>query len=176
MAQYLYLLQDCCGLNVPTRRFWCFQKHTVLHRETWLDVTDRGTVMKLKPADTWFSKCIRHADRYTCQMCGKQFSEDNARGLDCSHHFGRVKKSVRWAKENATSLCMGCHRKWHSHPIEAFKWLEEYMGKGALELLREKANQIVKVTKAEEKEIASHYRKEHQRMVKEGTFDFESYQ
>ena len=132
--------------------------------------------MKLSPADTWFSKCVRHSNNWTCQKCGKSYTPDNARGLDCSHHYGRSKRSVRWAKENVTALCMSCHRWWHEYPAESGLWLREFLGEGMADLLQEKANQYVKVTKLEEKEIAKHYKKEYERMVKDGTTDFESWQ
>jgi hypothetical protein len=60
--------------------------------------------------------------------------------------------------------------------MESGVWVEKYIGVGAMELLREKKNHIVKVTKAEEKEIAAHYRKEYRRMVEEGSFEFVSWQ
>lgn len=132
--------------------------------------------MKLSPADTWFSKCIRHAANWTCQRCGKAYHHGNAQGLDCSHHYGRSRRSVRWCKDNAAALCMGCHRWWHEYPAESGQWLREWLGDGMVDLLSEKARAIVKVTKLEEKEIAKHYKKEYERMVKEGTREFVSYQ
>ena len=136
--------------------------------------------MKLKPSDIAFSKCVRHAANWTCEKCGRVFPEGQshgkAGGLDCSHHHGRSKKSVRWAKENAAALCVKCHRDWHSFPTEGSKWLEGYIGIGAVDLLREKANQTVKVSKAEEKEIAKHYRDEYRRMVADNTNDYMSWQ
>jgi hypothetical protein len=54
--------------------------------------------------------------------------------------------------------------------------VRELMGEGAYALLVEKKEQIVKVTKSEEKEIAGHYRKEYRRMVEEGSFEFVSWQ
>jgi hypothetical protein len=50
------------------------------------------------------------------------------------------------------------------------------MGDGAYQLLVEKKEQIVKVSKIEEKEIAKHYREEYSRMVKENSFTFDSWQ
>lgn len=132
--------------------------------------------MKINPADTWFSKCVRHSKSWTCEKCGKSYSESDARGLDCSHIFGRKNRSVRWAKENAQALCMSCHRWWHENPSESGFWIRELMGDGAYNLLVEKKNQIVKVSKKEEKEIAAHYRNEYRKMVSEGNKDFLSYQ
>ena len=132
--------------------------------------------VKIKPADTWFSKCVRHSKNWTCEKCGKQYSHDDARGLDCSHIFGRRFRSTRWAIENAQALCMGCHRWWHENPTESVIWLRELIGDGAYQLLLEKKDQIVKVSKPEEKEISAHYRKEYRRMVAENSTEFESWQ
>ena len=136
--------------------------------------------MKLKPADTWFSKCVRHAANWTCEKCGKQYAPDDARGLDCSHIFGRKNRSVRWcgggAVTNAIALCMGCHRWWHENPSESGVWIREHLGEGAYSLLEEKKNQIAKISKAEEKEISAHYRKEYRRMVSQNETDFQSWQ
>jgi hypothetical protein len=131
--------------------------------------------VKIKPADTWFSKCVRHAANWTCAKCGKQYTEENARGLDCSHTFSRRFKATRWASENCVPLCMGCHLWYHQQPTESGMWMRELMGEKAYDLLKEKKEQIVKVTKAEEKEIAAHYRKEYRRMLEDGTTEFESY-
>ena len=133
--------------------------------------------MKLKPADTAFSKCVRQAAGWKCAKCGKYYGPENGRALDCSHIFGRTKRSVRWAKENAVALCVAHHRWWHSFPLESGKWMEKRLGKKKYELLMEKANTVgPKITKSEEKEIAAHYRKEFKRMVEEDSNDFVSYQ
>ena len=132
--------------------------------------------MKISQADTWFSKCVRHSKNWTCEKCGKEYSHDNGRGLDCSHIFGRKARSVRWAKENAFSLCMGCHRWWHENPTESGIWARMVIGDGAYDLLSEKKEQIVKVSKLEEKEIAKHYKKEYEHMVNEGSTEFTSWQ
>ena len=76
---------------------------------------------------------------------------------------------------NAQALCMGCHRWWHENPSESGVWIRELLGK-SYDLLVEKKNQVVKVPKSEEKEIAAHYRKEFRRMVEENDTDFESWQ
>lgn len=132
--------------------------------------------VKTKPADQWFSKCIRHAANWTCEKCGNQYTEDNARGLDCSHIFGRRYRGTRWAVENADALCMGCHRWYHENPTESGLWVRERMGEKAYELLVEKKEQIVKVSKVEEKEISAHYRSEYKKMVDSGDNNFESWQ
>ena len=132
--------------------------------------------VKIKPADTWFSKCVRLAANWTCERCGNQYTSDKAGGLDCSHIFGRRYRSTRWAKENAQALCMGCHRFYHENPAESGLWVRELMGDGAYQLLVEKKEQITKVSKVEEKEIAKYYKAEYDRMVEEGSNEFASWQ
>jgi len=61
---------------------------------------------------------------------------------------------------NAECKCHGCHQKWHSSPLAAFVWFESKFGSGRVEILREKMNNKVKVTKIEEKEIAKWYREQ----------------
>jgi len=55
-------------------------------------------------------------------------------------------------------------------------WLKEKIGIKEYSALIEKRNQIVKITKKDEKLIAAHYRKEYKRMVKDGTFDFKNWE
>ena len=110
--------------------------------------------MKISAADKWFSLCIREASNYTCVTCGKMGR------MECSHVYSRRHRTIRWDVENAMSQCNGCHRVWHSNPIDSFIWFESEFGSGRIELLREKMNNKVKVSKLEEKEIAKHYREQ----------------
>jgi len=110
--------------------------------------------MKMSPADTAFSKCIREANNYTCEWCGKDGR------MECSHVYSRRHRTIRWCKDNAKSLCNGCHRKWHESPVAAFKWFEGNYGNGRVELLIEKMNNKTKVSELEEKDIGKHYREQ----------------
>ena len=130
--------------------------------------------MKISQADKWFSKCIKKAGRWTCLRCKKQYQETDARGLDCSHVFGRRHRTVRWCKDNAKPLCMGCHRWWHENPTESGNWLIDLWGEGHFQLLREKRDSGIKVSKLEEKDIAKHYKSQFENM--EDGDDFESWQ
>ena len=141
--------------------------------------------MKLSPADIAFSQCVRASADYICQMCGIQKPPVNRRGgsgMECSHRYSRRHRTIRWAKDNADCLCSGCHRKFGESPIDAMKWLLEHAGELELELLVEKRNQIFKVPKSEEKEIAAHYREQLKIIEAKrldgvtGVIDFVSYQ
>lgn len=137
--------------------------------------------MKTSPADQAFSKCIRAAASYQCQKCGKQYDKSST-GLHCSHNFSRRHRTIRWCKENALSLCYGCHSWFGGNPADSGRWLEQFIGEGTLDLLREKMNSRVKVPASEEKEIARHYREqlklieEKRECGEDGYIDFESYQ
>lgn len=141
--------------------------------------------MKISAADQWFSKCIREAANHTCEKCGKvcgTTEEPQAYGrLDCSHIFSRRHRTIRWCKDNAVAHCFTCHNWFGGNPIEAGKWAEQHLGEGVVSLLIEKKNSRVKVSEKEEKQIATHYRQQHEKMLeakKDGQLivDFESYQ
>ena len=121
--------------------------------------------MKLKASDIWFSRAIRIRSDWACEACGKQYLQ-NAQGLHCSHHFSRRHRATRWATDNASAHCFSCHQRLGGNPVEFARWIRAKLGDGALEILEEKKNSIVKISKAEEKEIAAHYRKEFNRIQK----------
>lgn len=137
--------------------------------------------MKRSPADDAFSKCIRASVNYTCQRCGKAYDSSSS-GLHCSHNFSRRHRTIRWCKENAISLCYACHEWFGGNPADSGRWLENFIGIGTVDVLREKMNEKMKVSKLEEKEIAKHYR-EQLKLIQEkrasgecGDIDFVSYQ
>jgi len=132
--------------------------------------------IKIKPADKAFSKCVRESHNNTCERCGKVGNMEN------SHVYSRRHRLIRWCKDNANCLCHYCHRLWHENPLESFIWFEKEFGQGRIDLLVEKRNARIKVSKLEEKDIAKHYREqlkliEQKRSEGEiGYIDFESWQ
>lgn len=139
------------------------------------------SVIKRSPADMWFSKCVRAANNYTCACCGKVLDASSS-GLHCSHNFSRRHRTIRWCKENALPLCYSCHAWFGGNPADSGKWLEEELGEGVLNILREKRDSKTKVTKQEEKDIAKHYREQFKIIEQKrangvtGYIEFESYQ
>lgn len=126
--------------------------------------------MKISPADTAFSNCVKKAANNTCVKCGVRRDR-----MECSHIFGRRHRTIRWCKENAVCKCTTCHRWWHENPTESGVWFIEKYGQGIMDILTEKRNQRVKVTKLEEKDIAKHYRRE-LKLLENGATDFASWQ
>ena len=65
---------------------------------------------------------------------------------------------MSWSLDNAVSLCAYHHQYFSENPTEFFLWLEDYLGRGHLEMLLEKKNAIFKGSKYIKKDIANHYR------------------
>ena len=121
--------------------------------------------VKITPADTWFSKCIREAADWTCECCGNKY-EEGSMGLHCSHYFGRRAKSLRFCPDNAFAHCFGCHQRLGSNPDDFHRWMVDKVGEGMMEILREKRNDIglAKSINKDLKGVAKHYREEHKRL------------
>lgn len=113
--------------------------------------------LKRSPADDAFSKCVRAANGYKCARCGTQYDKSST-GLHCSHNFSRRHRTIRWCKDNALPLCYSCHEWFGGNPADSGKWLESILGIGVIDMLREKMNSKIKVSKTEEADIAKHYR------------------
>ena len=124
--------------------------------------------VKREACDDWFSKSVRHRDQHRCQYC---FGE----GTDCAHIFGRAKKSVRWSMDNAVTLCRYHHRYFTANPVEFTDWLTKLYGQGHMDILREKANAILKTNKLLRKEISDHYRTEYRKALDDPAHEIVSY-
>lgn len=120
--------------------------------------------IKITPADSWFSKCVRERAGNRCERCGGSPAPG---GLHCSHFHGRGKWSVRFEPMNGTSLCMGCHLYLTANPNEHADFQQEIWGGINMQALRELANDTTRgrVAKREAKAIAAHYREQHREMV-----------
>ena len=141
----------------------------------------RGGSVKTKPADQAFSKCVREASDWCCEKCGTQY-EKGATGLHCSHIYSRRHRTIRWCKENAQALCFSCHQWFGGNPADSGVWIRELMGEPYIQILQEKRDSKVKVSKLEEKDIAKHYREQLKQLEERrgngesGKLDFESWQ
>ena len=111
--------------------------------------------IKVTKHDRIFSQCIRERDDHTCQWCGRQDGT-----LACSHIYGRRGAGTRHHPLNAKTLCYSCHRRWHENPVEAFKWVEGYLGTANLDRLRRMAHSTCKLTKQDKVDIYEHYKRE----------------
>ena len=116
-------------------------------------------MVKIKPADTAFSRCVREASNWTCERCNARH-EKSSMGLHCSHIYSRRHRTIRWCKDNAQALCFSCHQWFGGNPADSGEWVTDLLGIGHIELLREKMFMKVKVSKLDEKDIAKHYREQ----------------
>ena len=65
-------------------------------------------MIKVTPADRWFSKCVRERAEWRCERC-RAFHLPNSQGLHCAHWHSRGHWGVRFDPSNAAALCYGCH-------------------------------------------------------------------
>lgn len=126
--------------------------------------------IKRDAADKWFSDVVRKKAGHVCESCGKVEGR-----MECAHIYGRSAKSVRWSLDNAVCLCHYCHMKFTANPLEFTRWLEETLGEGHMEMLREKWQVLMKTNKELRKEIAKHYREEFKKMDKDEKYEPISY-
>lgn len=108
--------------------------------------------MKITKLDTLFSQYIRMraiSKVGGCERClapkhdiekddGKIFPA--YKQLQCSHFWGRAKKSVRYDPDNAAGLDGACHLYFAAHPKEHSRWFEEHLGQPAFDLLEGRAH------------------------------------
>jgi hypothetical protein len=126
--------------------------------------------IKRDAADKWFSDVVRKKAGHVCEHCNKVEGR-----MECAHIYGRAAKSVRWSMDNAVCLCHYCHMKFTANPLEFTAWLEEALGKGHMEMLREKWQVLMKTNKQLRKEIAKHYREEFKKMDQDENYEPVSY-
>lgn len=139
--------------------------------------------VKLIPADTWFSKCVRMRTDWHCERCGSYSPEDRRMGLHCAHTFRRGNWSVRFDPDNCLALCNGCHRLYDQDYDEQRRLFVSLRGEGLWEIMREKKNDLNlgRRLKREKKEIAKHYREQFAKMQEArnngetGRVEFEAY-
>ena len=97
--------------------------------------------MKISPLDKLFSEVIRTRAMKRVHGCERCLScKIDYKQLQCSHFWGRAKKSVRYDEDNAAGLCSGCHMYFTAHPHEHNEWFRERLGQGGFDLLTSRAN------------------------------------
>ncbi len=94
--------------------------------------------MKRDITDALFSKYVRLLDEGYCKRC-KKYLGVNSQGLHCAHFHTRGKKNTRWDRDNATSLCYGCHRYLDQHHSEKTEFFMNLLGTKRFNELYERA-------------------------------------
>jgi len=95
--------------------------------------------IRIDLADKYFSLFIRYRADWRCERCGTPY-EVGSQGLHCSHFYGRARESTRFAPENCSAHCMGCHSFLGANPEDHRHWKLNQMGQRAYDLLMIKAN------------------------------------
>ena len=89
--------------------------------------------IKIRRADTLYSKYLRKKRGYRCEFDNQFFAEGI--GLTVSHFQSRGKESTRFDDENCDILCISHHSYFEDHKTEYEAWKLERMGKKAFNLL-----------------------------------------
>lgn len=112
--------------------------------------------IKLRKSDKLFTQIQRFRFNYTCQKCGRKYSEDKPLyNLGVSHYYGRSRESVRFDNDNVTLLCnLPCHRKWEGEERGDYtEYMIERLGQEGFEELAKRANTYKKRNDTEMEEI-----------------------
>lgn len=104
--------------------------------------------IKRSKADAAFSDYIRELAGWKCERCFKEF-EKPSRNLHCSHYHSRRKRSVRFDRENAASLCFSCHNYFGGNPYEHTEFFKKRLGQLKYDNLAIRANTPKKVDETE---------------------------
>lgn len=119
--------------------------------------------IKRTTADIAFSNAVRESFDFVCCGCGA-YGREGRQMMDCAHVFSRKHRSTRWTVANAVCLCRSCHQKMADRPLVFAELVRKWLGADAYDALMLKHNQPKKIPKAQEKEIAAHYRRECKRI------------
>jgi hypothetical protein len=132
-------------------------------------------MIKILPADKYFSLCVRERADNTCERCGKVYSE--GRGLQCCHYESRRNYSTRFEPLNAFALCYGCHQLLDGSPLQFTKFYVDKLGQWELSLLSELSCDIKrgKENKHNLKEIADYYREVYESMLLQRSYGLTGY-
>ena len=113
--------------------------------------------MKLDKLDILFSEFVRRRtikEVGGCERCltlkydilkddGKIFPA--WKQLQCSHFWGRTKRSTRFDENDAAGLCGACHIYFSAHPQEHAEFFKKRLGQRAYDMLEIRANTPQKI-------------------------------
>ena len=122
-------------------------------------------MIKILPADKYFSLCIRERSDNICEHCGKDYQDQ--RGLQCAHYESRGNYSTRFEPINAFALCYYCHQQLDGSPIRFTEFYIQKRGQVALDVLTELTRDLMrgKENRSSKEEIAEYYREVYESML-----------
>lgn len=92
-----------------------------------------------KEVDDLFREVIRGKYKSICVNCQSPYKPQVA------HIISRSYYTTRWDIENAVILCLKCHMKFTSHPLEWEQWIIKRIGQEEYEALKRKALSYKKI-------------------------------
>lgn len=112
-----------------------------------------------------FSKYIRLRDQSTCISCDKRF--DAISELDAGHYHPRTSGMALFFDErNVHAQCRGCNRFRHGNLAQYALALQRRYGKGILEELDKKRQEIKKYSTQEYIDLIEYYKLEIDKLEK----------
>ena len=116
--------------------------------------------IKRTQADINCSRAIREAANNVCEICKSRPA------TEVMHYHGRRAYAVRFHPDNLNAGCHGCHRKMDENPDRFYRWKEEQIGAGRMQMLREmrEDTSLAKLHKKNIKAVSAHFRQELERI------------
>jgi hypothetical protein len=137
-------------------------------------------MIKITPADKWFSLCVRERAAWTCERCGTKYHPPT-QALHCAHWHSRGNWSVRFDAANALALDMGCHLYTGRERDEHRKLMSSKIGEPELDRLAHDKSRPANGIKRRVSEIAAHYKRQYELMLEKrksglvGRIEFEGW-
>jgi hypothetical protein len=122
-------------------------------------------VIKIFPADKYFSLCVRERAEWKCERCGTQYSNPTM-ALHCAHFHSRGHWSTRFDPANALAQCWGCHIYTGNHREEHIKLHKSIIGELEFDRIWFDHSRPATKIKSRKAEIARNFRLEFERMQK----------
>ena len=122
-------------------------------------------MIKIFPADAWFSKCIRERAGWSCERCGVSYVPPT-QALHCAHFHSRGSWSTRFDPSNALAFCYGCHQYTSTHRDEHTKIHRSIIGELEFDRIWFDHSRPATKIKSRKAEIARHFRQEFERLQK----------
>ncbi len=85
--------------------------------------------IRISPLDKLFSEYIRKRAMASIGGCERCFTQKKSyKELQCSHFYGRGKRTTRFDEDNCAGLCFGCHEYLGAHPVEHVEFFKARLG------------------------------------------------
>ena len=97
------------------------------------------------PLDLLFSRYVRLRAIRRVGGCERCLKPKDINELQCSHFFGRGRRSVRYDPSNACGFCFGCHQFFGANPLEHVRWFRNHLEEQEFAFLEGRMRQIGKV-------------------------------